>query len=159
MHKLMSCAKIATCRMYLYDREDKMQDAILDVLEKGYQDAPQALVVAIMRNKIKDLIKRDSKKKRSGNMVYDFDIMIYDEFEIFELFKNFKYRNYLIIKGIVHSSAKDVSNSLSMPYKTVLSIFHAIKRELRRNDKDSIGISRGNFTEYPQAIQNRPFRD
>ena len=121
-----------------------MQDAILDILEKGYQDAPNALVIRIMRNKIIDIIIKEKRQKRSGNMVYDIDIAFYDEFAIFEIFKNIQHRNYLIAKGVVHSSAKDVAKSLSMPYKTVIAIFRAIKRELKKDDQDSLGIAGGN---------------
>ena len=157
-HKLISCAKIATYRMHLYDREDKMQDAILDILEKGYQEAPNALVIRIMKNKIIDDFIRDERKKRKGNKKNDYDTEFHPawaEYDIFELFKNISYRNYLLVMGVVLFDAIQVSNSLSMPYKTVIAKYRAIKRELRRNDKDGIRITGRDIAEYTKPIQNR----
>ena len=135
--------------MYLWDREDKMQDAILDILEKGYQEAPNALVIRIMKNKIIDIMRSD---KRRHMVLMEVETAYYDEIEVFELFKNINYRNYLIAKGVAFGSAKDVAKSISMPYKTVIAKYRAIKRELKKDDKDSIRITRGNSSQHLGAL-------
>ena len=149
---LNNCAKIATSKFYLHDREDKMQDAILHVLEKGIEDRSKAYVIMAMRNRIIDKLSMDSvwRLPIDDNAStyfdgispgYDFsfvqeNLLNHDEYSRFELLRELSEEDAFIFENTVKFGQKDVYKHLGWGEKRLRNRFKEIKNLLKQQLKE-----------------------
>ena len=140
---LMKCAKIATSRLSLWDREDRMQDAILHVLEKKLCEQPQAYVIRAMKNRVLWDLREEWRTRKEYVAPEEFavedEISCEADFWALDWFAQLPPRDQLFLQGCAFAGISYVSRTLEIPYFTVRGKFQRMQHKIRRmlNDHNS----------------------
>ena len=129
---LQEYAKIATKSLMLRDREDRMQDAIVHVLEKNLQDHPKNYILRSMRNRVLwDLREEWRTRKEAEPYTETYDLPSPDFFLNVGWFSDLSPRNQVFLLGCAFCGLTYVSERLSIPYFTVRAKFQRLRHEVK----------------------------
>lgn len=129
---LQDYAKIATKSLWLKDREDRMQDAIVHVLEKNLQNYPKRYVLRSMRNRILwDLREEWRTRKEVASLDEIQNLSSPDEFWTVDWFAELSPRNQVFLLGCAFCGLTYVSERLEIPYFTVRAKFQRLRLKVK----------------------------
>jgi len=129
---LINYAKIATYRMALFDREDRIQDAIVYILEKGLQDREQAYIIKCMKNKILyDLRNEERMKIKKKCDFCEEDALYTEKYGLFDLLSSLKPRDALLVEAISNYSMAQVIEVLHCGSGWLRNKWLGLRRKLK----------------------------
>lgn len=125
---LLDCARIATRRYHLVDREDYMQDMIVDVLSKRIEDRENAFIIRSMKNSMKDRFIYQKRWKRGGTLPLEVEVSSEAPYDLFEFFCDVPPRLLQVAIFVADSGYRETAERLGMSIKRVRNIFCEVKR-------------------------------